>query len=69
MMESKTKNFKIKLQLIDPIGGEIRKEELTLKICDDPNAMIYAGQRLLIHIEEHSYWIDKNGKIIEQIIK
>ena len=62
----KTKMFEVKLETMDPTGIPTQTEELSMEIIDDKECM--KQERLLIHIGECLYWIDKKGFIIERII-
>ena len=62
----KTKKFKVKLEVVDPTGFVIKHTRTSISIIDDDNSMIH--ERLLLHIGECMYIIDKNGFIIERLI-
>lgn len=64
--ECKKKIFEVKLQTLDPTGIAIRTEELSMEVIDDENCMRH--ERLLIHIGECLYYVDKKGFIIERLI-
>jgi hypothetical protein len=64
--ECKTKMFEVKLETIDPTGVPTQTEVLSMEVIDDKECM--RQERLLIHIGECLYWIDKKGFIIDRII-
>ena len=58
--------FEVKLETMDPTGVPTQTEVLSMEVIDDKECM--KQERLLIHIGECLYWIDKKGFIIERII-
>ena len=62
----KTKMFEVKLETMDPTGVPTQTEVLSMEVIDNKECM--KQERLLIHIGECLYWIDKKGFIIERII-
>lgn len=60
----KTKEFKVKLESVDPSGRAVKSERLSMTIVDDPNSMIH--ERLYITIGECLYTINKRGIIIDK---
>ena len=62
----KTKMFEVKLETMDPTGVPTQTEVLSMEVIDDKECM--RQERLLIHIGECLYWIDKKGFIIDRII-
>ena len=57
--------FEVKLETIDPTGVPTQTEVLSMEVIDDKECM--RQERLLIHIGECLYWIDKKGFIIDRI--
>jgi hypothetical protein len=64
--ECNKKIFEVKLQSLDPTGVAIKTEELSMEVIDDENCM--RQERLIIHIGECLYCVDKKGFIIERLI-
>jgi hypothetical protein len=64
--ECNKKIFEVKLESLDPTGVATKTEELSMEIIDDENCMKH--ERLLIHIGECLYYVDKKGFIIERLI-
>lgn len=64
--ECKKKIFEVKLESLDPTGIAIKTEELSMEVIDDENCMRH--ERLIIHIGECLYYVDKKGFIIERLI-
>jgi hypothetical protein len=65
MGKCKAKMFEVKLETIDPTGVPTQTEVLSMEVIDDKECM--RQERLLIHIGECLYWIDKKGFIIDRI--
>jgi hypothetical protein len=64
--ECKKKIFEVKLESLDPTGIATKTEELSIEVIDDENCMKH--ERLIIHIGECLYYVDKKGFIIERLI-
>ncbi len=65
MYKPKKRRFFVKLESVDPTGTAIKTKELSMKIIDDENSMIKS--RLVLHIDNCSYFIDLKGNIIDRI--
>ena len=62
----KTKKFEIKLESVDPTGLVVKSKKMSMEIIDNPESMVQ--DRLVIHIGECLYTIDRRGFIIDRII-
>lgn len=60
------KRIEVKLSSIDPVGSVIKSKKLSIKVIDDSECM--RMERLLLHVGDYLYRIDKHGKIIEQLV-
>ena len=60
------KRVEVILSSIDPLGSILKSKKLSMKVIDDSECM--KSERLLLHVGDYLYRIDKHGKIIEQLV-
>jgi hypothetical protein len=65
-IKCKTKILEVKLESLDPTGVPINSESMKMEVVDDPECS--RRERLIIHIGDCLYMIDKKGNIIERLI-
>lgn len=60
------KEFKVKLESVDPTGVTINEGNIEMLVIDDKESM--RKERLFIHIGDYLYRVDNNGRILDRIV-
>ena len=66
MKKCNKKRIEVKLESVDPTGVTVKSKSFGMKVIDDKDCM--RVERLVLHVGDCLYRIDKNGYIIERLV-